>query len=82
MFEEIPINCKYAYIRVSSNVSKLLILKKVIMFVPNKIVAINKNLFKIVNLFETVNKTFIYITKMTSVTKSCVRAVKRIVNIL
>jgi hypothetical protein len=44
------------------------ILKKVIMFVPNKLIAINSNVNKVINLPETVDKTFTYITKVTGVT--------------
>ena len=41
------------------------ILKKVIIFIPNKLIAINNNIDKIINLPETADKTFTYVTKVT-----------------
>ena len=41
------------------------IIKKVVMFVPDKLIAINKNVNRIINLSETADKTFKYVTKVT-----------------
>ena len=46
----------------------LLIIKEVVMFVPNKLIAINHNLNKVINLAETADKTFTYVTKVTGAT--------------
>jgi len=35
------------------------------MFIPNKLIAINNNIDKIINLPETADKTFTYVTKVT-----------------
>jgi hypothetical protein len=43
----------------------LLIVKKIVMFVLNKIVAINQNIDKVISLPESTGKTFTYITKVT-----------------
>ena len=42
-----------------------LTVRKIVMFVPNKLVAINSNVNKIINLPETADKTFTYVTKVT-----------------
>jgi hypothetical protein len=44
------------------------VVKKVVMFVSNKLVAINKNVDKVISLPENADKTFTYITKVTSAT--------------
>ena len=44
------------------------IIKKVVMFVPNKFIAINKSADKIINLPETADKVFTYATKVTGAT--------------
>ena len=44
------------------------IIKKVIMFVPDKLIAINRNANKIINFPETADKTFTYVTKVTGAT--------------
>ena len=41
------------------------ILKKVLMFVPNKLIAINSNVNKVINLPVAADKTFTYVTKVT-----------------
>ena len=41
------------------------IIKKVITFIPDKLIAINKNVDRIINLPETADKTFTYVTKVT-----------------
>jgi len=46
----------------------LQIIKKVVMFVPTKLITINKNVNKVINLPETVDKTFTYVTKVTGAT--------------
>ena len=52
------------------------ILKKVLMFVPNKLIAINNNVNKVINLPETADKTFTYITKLTAATTGAAGAGK------
>jgi hypothetical protein len=52
------------------------ILKKVIMFIPNKLIAINHNIEKIINLPETADKTFTYVTKVTGATTGAAGAAK------
>jgi hypothetical protein len=44
------------------------ILKKVLMFVPNKLISISNNVNKVINLPETADKTFTYVTKVTGAT--------------
>jgi hypothetical protein len=46
----------------------LSIFKKILMFVPNKLIAISNNVDKVINLPETANKTFTYVTKVTGAT--------------
>jgi hypothetical protein len=41
------------------------ILKKVLLFIPNKLIAINNNVNKVISLPETADKTFTYVTKVT-----------------
>lgn len=52
------------------------IIKKVVMFVPNKLIAINNNVNKIINLPETADKTFTYVTKVTGATTGAAGAAK------
>ena len=52
------------------------IIKKVIMFVPNKLIAINDNVNKIIDLPNTADKTFTYITKVTGATTGAAGAAK------
>jgi hypothetical protein len=54
----------------------LSVFKKVVMFVPNKLVAINKNVDKVISLPENANKTFTYITKVTGATTGAAGAAK------
>jgi len=54
----------------------LSIIKKVVMFVPNKLIAINNNANKVINFPETVDKSFTYITKVTGVTAGAAGAAK------
>ena len=44
------------------------IIQKVLTFIPNKLIAINKNVDKIINLPETADKTFTYVSKVTGAT--------------
>ena len=46
------------------------------MFVPNKLIAINRNANKIINLPETADKTFTYITKVIGATTGAAGAAK------
>jgi hypothetical protein len=52
------------------------ILKNVILFIPKKLVAINNSVNKIINLPETADKTFTYITKVTGATTGAAGAAK------
>ena len=52
------------------------ILKKVIMFIPNKLITINNNVDKIINLPNRADKTFTYITKVTGATTGAAGAAK------
>jgi hypothetical protein len=54
----------------------LQIIKKVVMFVPDKLIAINNNVNKVINLPETADKTFTYITKVTGATTGAAGAAK------
>lgn len=44
------------------------IVKKVVMFVPNKLIVINNNFEKVITLPETADKTFTYVTKVVGAT--------------
>ena len=44
------------------------VIKKVIFFVPNKLVAINSSVNKVINFLETTEKTFPYLTKVIGAT--------------
>ena len=44
------------------------VIKKVILFIPNKLIAINNNVNKVIHFPEAADKTFTYITKVTGVT--------------
>ena len=46
------------------------------MFVSNKLIAVNKDVDKVINLFETVDKIFIYVTKITRATAGAAGAAK------
>ena len=52
------------------------IIKKVIMFVPNKLIAINNNVNKVISLPETADKTFTYVTKVTGATTGAAGAAR------
>ena len=51
-------------------------IKKVITYVPNKIIAINNNVNKIINLPTAADKTFTYFTKVTCATTGAAGAAK------
>jgi|YelNatPaOPRAMG01_1025707.scaffolds.fasta_scaffold00299_57 hypothetical protein len=42
------------------------IIKKVVMFVPNKLIVINRNVEKFINLPKTTQKSFMYVTGVTT----------------
>jgi hypothetical protein len=52
------------------------IIKKVIMFIPNKLIVINNNVNKIIKLPETADKTSTYVTKVTGATTGAAGAAK------
>lgn len=51
-------------------------LKKIIQFVPDKLVKINRNVDKIILVPENVDKTYNYLTKLTSATTNEVGVAK------
>ena len=51
-------------------------IKKVVMFVPNKIISINRNIDKIIELPEETDKLFTYGTKVTGATTGSAGAAK------
>ena len=57
------------------------ILKKVVMFVPNKLIAINNSVDKIIHLPQTADKTFTYVTKVTGATTGAAGAAKGAVDL-
>lgn len=54
--------------------------KKVVMFIPKKLLAINHNIDKIINRPENTDKTFTFITKVTRATTGAAGAAKGIVD--
>ena len=52
------------------------VIKKVIMYVPNKVMVINDNINKVVNLPTAADKTFTYVTKVTGATTGAAGAAK------
>ena len=52
------------------------ILKKILLFVPNKLASINRNIDKIVTFPDKVDKTFTYVTKVTGATTGVAGAAK------
>lgn len=46
----------------------LTLIKKVVTFIPNKLITINNNVNKVINFPDTVDKTFTYVTKVTGAT--------------
>ncbi len=57
------------------------VLKNVVMFVPNKLIAINENVNKIINLPTNADKTFTYVTKVTGATTGAAGAAKGTVDL-
>lgn len=55
-------------------------IKKVILFVPNKLTVINKNVNRIIDLPEATGKTFTYVTKVTGAITGAAGAAKRTVD--
>ena len=55
---------------------KFSILKKVLIFIPNKVAAINKNLNKLITFPDKVGNTFTYVTKVTGATTGIAGAAK------
>lgn len=51
-------------------------IKKIVMFIPNKLIFINKNVHKIIELPENTDKLFTYITKVTGTTTGAAGAAK------
>ena len=43
-------------------------IKKIILYLPNQVMTVNKNINKVVTLPEKVDKTFTYVTKVTGIT--------------
>lgn len=52
------------------------IVKKVVMFIPNKLIAINDSINKLIALPKNVDKTFTYVTKVTGATTGAAGAAK------
>jgi len=52
------------------------ILKKVVMFLPNKLIAINNNVNKVISFPETADRTFTYVTKVTGAVTGSAGAAK------
>ena len=48
------------------------LVKKIILFIPNKLIAINDNVDRLINLPTTTDKTFPYVTKVTGAAKGVV----------
>jgi len=57
------------------------VLKNVVMFVPNKLIAINENVNKIINLPTNADQTFTYVTKVTGATTGAAGAAKGTVDL-
>ena len=52
------------------------VIKKVVMYVPDKVIAINDNVNKVINLPTATDKTFTYVTKVTGATTGAAGAAK------
>jgi len=57
-------------------------IKKIVWFIPNKLIAINNNVNKIINLPETADRTFTYFTKVTGATTGAAGAAKGTVDLV
>ena len=52
------------------------VIKKVVMYIPNKLIAINKSIDKIISIPDKADKTFRYVTKVTGATTGVSGAAK------
>lgn len=52
------------------------VLKKIVMFVPNKVIQINKSINTVLDLPEKADKTFTFVTKVTGATTGAAGAAK------
>jgi len=59
----------------------LTVVKKIAMFIPDKLISINKNVNTIINLPENANKTFTYVTKVTGAAVGAAGAAKETVDL-
>lgn len=57
------------------------VIKNVVMFVPNKLIVINENVNRIINLPTSADKTFTYVTKVTGATTGAAGAAKGTVDL-
>lgn len=57
------------------------VFRKFVMFVPDKLIAINENANKIINLPTQADKTFTYVTKVTGATTGAAGAAKGTVDL-
>ena len=57
-------------------------IKQVIVFIPNKLTAINNAVDKVINIPETADKTFTYVSKVTGATTGAAGAAKGSVDFL
>ena len=53
------------------------IIKKVVMYVPGKLITINKSINKVIDLLEASDKTFTYVMKITGSTTDATRDTKK-----
>ena len=67
--------CVYIVTKIK-NIMVLSVFKKVILFVPNKLIRLNDSINKVINLPETTSKTFTYVTKVTGATTGAAGAAK------
>jgi hypothetical protein len=58
------------------------IIKRIVMFVPDKLISINKNVNKIINFPETADKTYTYTIKIVGATTGNASAAKGSVDFL
>lgn len=52
------------------------IIKKIVMYIPEKVITINDNVNKVINLPTAANKTFTYVSKVTGATTGAAGAAK------
>jgi hypothetical protein len=58
------------------------IFKKIIAFIPNKLISINKSVDKIISFPESTEKTFVFVTKLTGVTTGAAGVAKGSVDLI